>query len=523
MVMDVLLGIDIGSTSIRCCVFDMKAKLLKQASRPTENVHISTAKFGSTTRAWDASLLWKEVTEILREINPFLDHHHLFPRGIACSCVGCSPVILDKYGKPLFPVFRHFSSESKLLEKQKEQTGARQYRQITGYPLASTSTGFVLASLKDSNISSYSRIASILPVSSYIAFKLSGERTSDLSVAASFGLWNHRECSWWGELLSFLNISPEIFGRIVNGGDFIGDVGNDVMKITGLRSGLPVFAGGHDYLCAALAASCYQPGMLFNIEGTFEIVATFHSSPITIPAATNTRSITDIHVVPGIYSLMVERIGAGQVEWLKSLFYPQFEDPNLENNWETIIGEIDQISDNEPGPEVVIPHIFGMLFPRLDDAARGALLGISPKTTRASIIKSAIIASCFESRQMFDYQKSLSVLDLNQVITVGGATKSTFWMQQKADITGVEITVPRIEEPSALGAALLAGKGSGLYTDFNQIEKVTSSLSRDVFRPEASQSEKYTDFYQQVYLPVLTHMKSIDEIITAGMLRRRKK
>jgi xylulokinase len=421
---------------------------------------------------------------------------------------------MDVNANLLFPIIRHHSSKSHLLKKYRDLIGEYEFQKITGYPLAPTSTGLLLSYLKETDTSAYSRIDRILPVSNFIAYQLTGEKTSDRSIAASFGLWNHQEKTWWDEFLSDLDLEPNTLGKVVDGGTFIGTLNPRVSEKTGLRDDLPVYSGGHDYLCAALATNSFRPGQLFNIEGTFEIVATFHNSPVIKSIQDTTRSIIDIHVVPKVYSLMVERIGAGQIDWLKNLLYPSIGKTGKKSeDWDSIFTEIEKIADSPLRTEVFIPFIYGMLFPKFNDEIRGGFLGINQTSTRASIMRSAILSSCFESRRMVDYQREVNSGELCQLITVGGVTRSPLWMQQKANVIGLNIVVPKIDEPSALGAAICAGVGLGVYKDFNSISDVVDFNRSTTYEPDKAKTSSYAEYYQTVYLPVLRQAGMADAFI----------
>lgn len=517
MTRDVLIGIDIGSTSIRSCVFDIQAKLLKEAACPTESIHIINKNPGDANRLWDAQLLWQRVCEVTREISSYLSLHHFHPLAIATSSVGCSPVLLDNHNNPLLPVVRHHSGSSLILRKYWEKKGELDFRNISGYPLAETSTAFLLADIKESAPDIYSKIDCILPVASYIGLRMTGERISDRSIAASFGLWDHRNNSWWIDLLNDLDLEPGCFGKVVDGGLFIGKILPEIAEITGLPVNLPVYSGGHDYLCAALASGCFQPGEIFNIEGTFEIAATFHSGPVHISQNDSMRSIIDIHVVPDVYSLMVERVGAGQVEWLKDLLFPSKKKHS--NDWEKVFSAVEKISDDQTRNEIFIPYIYGMLFPSYNDRIRGGFMGWDKSTTRESIMRSAIFSHCFESRRMIGYQKAISSEKINQIVTVGGITRSTYWMQQKANIIGLNIKVPNIMETSALGAALLAGLGAGIYQNLDQLKQITQSKGFSTYEPDPSRVDYYSEYFQNIYLPVLKQAGVIDEYMEKNPIR----
>lgn len=506
----VLLGIDVGSTSIRCCAYDIKTNLIRQASRPTALINIENENQDDATRSWNPELLLKLVYEVVLEVSSFLTKHNYSPLGIASSSVGCSPVLLNKLGNILYPIVRHHGGVSQLLQEYLIQFGEHKFQKKTGYPLAETTTGFLLAQLKESTVEIYSQIETILPVSNYIAFKFTGEKTTDRSIAASFGLWDHDKNTWWSEFLSDLGLGPNNFGTVVDGGEYIGKITPKISEVTGLPIDLPMYSGGHDYLCAALAAGCSKPGQIFNIEGTFEIVATFHKSPLIRFPTDQTRAIMDLHVVPQAYSFIVERIGAGQIEWLMNLLYPLRE--NTKRDWDTVFNEINDIPDSIMQEEFFVPYIYGMLFPKFKDGFHGGILGINNTSTRSSIMRSAILSHCLESRRMIDFQKDWNSGEINQIVTVGGITRSKLWMQQKANIIGLKIIVPKIEEPSALGAALSAGIGSEIYKDLYSVNKIINTKEVEIYKPNRSKSDYYADYFQRVYLPVLKQVGVIEEI-----------
>ncbi|EKD87646.1 MAG: Xylulose kinase [uncultured bacterium] len=514
---EVLYGIDIGSTSIRCCVYDLHANMLNQASRPTYLINSANEGQSKGSLLWDPVFLWKVVREIIHESTTCLPVDQFHPLGIATSSVGCTFVIIDKAGNNLFPIFRSQQNVPKLLNQYEKKYSGNEFQNITGYPLSSTSAGFILAQLKESYPEEFSKIGTIFPLSNYIAYQMTGEKVSDRSIAASFGLWDHRINSWFTELLRDLSLEPENFGTLISGGQVIGNINKNVSDITGLPVGLPVFSGGHDYLCAAMATGCYQPGQIFNIEGTFEIIATFHQTPVVKTLMDSTRSLLDLHIMPQVYSLMVERVGASQIEWMKNLLLPSGEDHK--NDWDNIFSKLDTIYENTTEMEIFIPHVFGKLFPEYEEDRRGAIIGIGGSSTGSSIMKSAIFSHCFESKRMVDYQQQFSPTPINQIITVGGITRSKYWMQTKANILGIKLLVPKAKELSALGAAFLAGKGLEVFTSFQQIGEVALSQGVSKYIPDSAKVELYSEYLQNTYLPVLKRIEEIDNIMSRNSKR----
>jgi sugar (pentulose or hexulose) kinase len=500
---DVLLGIDIGSTTIRCCIFDTNAQQLFEVSRPTAKVRLNLNDRQHANRAWDADSLWNLIITIMQEIGSIIKVQNFNPLGVAVSSVGCTPVMLDKLGIPLFPIISQKTGVSSLFQKYQREYTEMDFQRITGYPLETTCPVFVWALLKTQYPDEFERIDTILPVSNFISYKFTGEKITDRSIVASFGLWDHTQNRPWEKLLADLGLNSSVFGKIGNGGEFIGMTTPEFTSLINFPEPLPVYSGGHDYLCAALAVDCIHPGPIFNIEGTFEIYATFYPTPWEKLKGDQTRALIDVHVVPDSYSLMTERIGSGQIEWLRRLIYHASGDQKAQvtSDWDFIVSEMQQLQDEDLRDEVFIPYIFGELFPVSNNNIFGGILGLGRSSTRASIMRAAILSHCYESKQMIDFHRKNCQGEIDHIISVGGITQNNYWMQMKADIIGIPIIVPVVKEASALGAALLAGLGAGIYHEYQQLGEIVHVNGFVTYDPDVSRSGRYMEYYREKYLP----------------------
>ena len=189
-----------------------------------------------------------------------------------------------------------------------------------------------------------------------------------------------------------------LFENPVWGGTKIGVLHAAASKSTNLPLGTPIVSGGHDYLCAALAAGSIKEGSLLNVIGTYEIAASFHASPETRKFTDNHRTFIDMHVIPHLYSFSTERIGSIQFDWVSNLIHT--EGRSDETNWGVIYDKIDQL----PAPfcrtkELFVPYILGKLFPNQKAHVRGGYLGVSGDSTPASLLRAAIEAICFEFKE----------------------------------------------------------------------------------------------------------------------------
>lgn len=511
---DLLIGIDIGSTNVKCAVYTAEARLLFASARPTYNAYRVWDLPNGRQKALDAELVWHLVCEASQEAAKHLGIQGLAAvKGLAVASVGCAPVLVDEKDKSLYPVLGQDLGVPKLYEQYERQTGPETYFAITGYPLESSGTGFGLAALSESDPAGFSRVQAILSVADYINLKLTGVRSREYSTAASMSLWDQRSSTWWKDFLDDIGLGPERLGKPVWSGTYLGDVTSLAAQETGLPEGTGVHLGGHDYLCAAFATGCTSPTSILNVTGTYEIMASFHAEPQNRREIADHRAMIDHHVFPNRYSLMVEAIGAGQTEWLRrTLAVPDKSGQVRLPEWGPLFAALESLPGSLGStPEIFIPQIYGRHFPVRQTDVRGGYIGLTNRTTSVSLLRATIEGLAFQARQMLDYQLELCSSGKPRVVVVGGASRTRTWMQIKADVFGIPVSVPRTQEATALGAALLAGVGAGVYADYEEASRAAVGQGEDVYKPDPERSAFYTEVFHEVYLPLVETFQQVDQ------------
>jgi sugar (pentulose or hexulose) kinase len=505
---ELLLGIDIGGTNIRAVLFSSTGEQIFRHAMPTAPAYVQWDDPTKPDIALDGELLWQIVSQVCLEIGNYIHENSLILRGIAVAGVGCSTVCVDQNDQVLFPIYRYFTGGDQVYQQYVELLGAETYYEITGYPLEQINLAFSLAHFKNDYPHKYAQIEAVLSVSDFINLKLCGERSWENSTATSLGFWDHRNNSWWEQFLNHQELDANQFGEPVWGGTKIGVLRSSAAESTNLPLGTPIVSGGHDYLCAALAAGCIQKNSLLNIIGTYEIVASFHDVPQTGKFTRGHRTFMDKHVVPNLYSFSTERVGSIQFDWVRDLIAPHKQ--LSEKNWAVIYNEIKQL----PAPfqhtkEIFIPYVLGQLFPHHKPYVKGGFVGVSEASTAAALLRAAIEAMCFESKRMVNFHTDL-FSGFDQIVAVGGASRSDDWLQIKANILNTTIQTPNIVETTAFGAALLAGIGTGVYQNATEAVKIAANQSMREFTPQPEVVQLYADVYQQVYLPLTQFTAQID-------------
>jgi|GEM_PF-1150371 len=508
MFKELLIGIDIGSTNVKCVIYDVNGHIVSIASEPTLSAY-ETMEI-KPQRPFIPEKLWEIVSNTSMKAVAALNGDYTI-RGLAVASVGCSSILLDKEGNSVI-----FHPKEDEINKAFDECSIsrKEYFEETGYPLDRDNSGFFIAAC--SKKSEFKRVYKILSVADYIAYKFTGEYSREYSLAASMGLYSIKNGDWWTEWLNKLGIEKSILGEPAYGGKLIGSITEAASKESNIPKGTKVFTGGHDYPCAAFACNTKEEDIL-NIFGTVEIMSIFTKKPRTDLFGDNNRTVIDHHVMPERYSYMMEAIGAGNTEWFRrNVAHCPKGEPH---DWDDYLNEVDKISPSfRETKELFIPQVYGRMIPNADRDLTGAFLFLNKKSDNLSMMRAIVEGLAFQSRSIFE-SISPAQKTIRRLVQIGGGTRQKSWVQTRVNVLGVPIFVPNITESTAMGAAMLAGVGSGIYSGYGDAMNVVDSLGGELFEPEKKEFEMYSDIYTEIYLPALDDLerseKRLNNIISA--------
>lgn len=156
-----------------------------------------------------------------------------------------------------------------------------------------------------------------------------------------------------------------------------------------------------------------------------------------------------------------------------------------------------------------LPHFSGAGAPHIDNRSMGAFLGLSNSVGRADSIRAIIEGLNYQFREMVEALEDALSLKTESIRAVGGTVRNAFWMQNKADILGKVIEVPETDDATALGAALLAGLGSGLYRNEAEAIARTYRPGRS-YEPDLKAFESYSGLYEDIYRKLYPALRAIN-------------
>ena len=264
-------------------------------------------------------------------------------------------------------------------------------------------------------------------------------------------LFNIHTQTWDDELLSMLNIPRAVLPEVVDSAHVVGNLRPEI-----LGRPIPVAAMAGDQHAALFGQGCFTPGMVKNTYGTgcFMLMNT-GDTPIESRNGLLTTMAWRLNGKPTYALEGSVFMGGATVQWLRD-----------EMKLISTAAESEQIAQSisDTAGVFLVPAFTGLGAPYWDMYSRGTIVGMTRGTGRAHIVRAALEAICYQSHDLY----SAMVADRGgekpvQMNVDGGASANGFMMQFQSDILGIPVVRPVVLETTALGAALLAGIGVGLY------------------------------------------------------------
>jgi len=487
-----LMGVDIGSTTIKAVIYDINGNIISIGRVDTGSPQ-AIMENGEKVECWIPETLWQNAVDAIKKSLQRIENSS-YIKGIAVSAFGVDGGPIDKDGNVLFPFISwQYTGTSGQMEDFLQNAIPEDVFKINGQAPWYACSVFRMMWVKKNKPQVYKKIYKWLLIQDFINYRLCGNAASDYTISSTTLLLDQEKRNWSGYLLSIAGIDKEILPQLKQSGDFLGGVTRQAALATGLKENTPVVTGGHDNICGSLAATGYQDGIMVDIGGTFESMILHASRPELSNEFMSSNLISEASVVKNLYALYGFQYYSGCTEWVKMLLEST---GNLEF-WKEFESNVNFKTRPGSGGLLFLPYLTGSYFPK-DEKISGAVLGLTIETTKLELIRSLIEGLNFISRDLLDLIKKFANQEIKKIRVIGGITYNDFWMQNKADILKMPLEVPDIPEATSLGLSMLAGIGSGLYSSIKDAEEHIKKPSR-IFLPDKNNAVLYDDIYNNLF------------------------
>lgn len=485
--MALFIGLDLGSSSVKCAAFDSLGVIKAQAEKSYD--------FDSPREGWleiHPEKWWRLTRAVLSDTIRNIDASQI--KGIGLCGVMMMAVMLDRNGCAVRPTISWLDQRVlPQLQWLKDNDFERPIFEATGTALSPSQTLLQILWVKENEPDNFNRIAKVILSKDFIRFKLTGGIHTDLTDASGTLLLDNRTGAWNRDISDTLGLPLRLLPDLLSSTQAAGYLLDDVAEEIGLPPNrrLPVVAGAGDGVSTALGLGVVTPGQLGVTVGTAGVLMS--ASPAFV-ADEQRRCLLFRHPAPRLWYLVTATNTSGEaVRWFCNAVY---EHPVESVRYSQFIRDA---SKSPPGSRglVFLPYLAGSRSPHYDALARAAFLGLDLQCGLSDLARSVMEGVAYELRDCFEVHREVlasQAMKIEDIRISGGIVRNPLWLQILSDILDVPLRVPGVAELGALGAAMNAAVGVGYYDNHEQAARKMQAISSEV-EPNPQNRTVYGDRY----------------------------
>ncbi len=485
----IVLGIDVGTTGTKTIAVDETGKCIGRGYREYELI---TAAGGVVEQ--DAEDWIRAIIETVKKAVEGLDKNDV--KAISLSTQGATMTAVGSDFKPLLPCLTWMDNRSvKEAQFLDDTVGCSYVYHSTGWGTGASYDISKILWIKNNRPDIYARTYSFVSTIEYVNHFLTGKNVVDPTNAAIRGMYNINELGWDKKILEVCGVDESLLPLSLPTGAFVGNLTAESAELLGLSESVAVYNGAHDQYCAALGAGALKPGDMVLSTGTTWVVMGVTEKAVY----TENRLAPGIHPQTGLYGAMASlATGGSALKWMKNLTQAES------------YGIIDEIAaERRTNCETLyyMPYNAGAGFPdRLSDIG-GCCVGMALNHDKYDMALAVMEGCAFETKNAILGYKEAGI-DIERLRMIGGASRSSIWPELVAYITGCEVTTMKEGEGCAMGAAMIAGVGCGMFESYAQA--ASTSLAGERVDADDEELKKY---YADKFVRYNTLSKSIKSAV----------
>ncbi len=457
--MKYLLGIDIGTTSLKAVAFDEQINPVKSITKDY------TLETKGDIVEFPAEQYWVMVQETLEEMTAEYD---IYAMSIDTQCE--TLILTDDEGNPLDKAIVWLDNRAVAqAEEIKEKFGEQQVYEVTGQPeINATWPASKLLWMNQNKPDVMARVKKIFLLEDYLLYKLTGRFITEETLQSSTIYYDINQHQWWKEMLDFIGVGlqqlPEVLGS---------------SRLVGEYKGIQVVTGAMDQVAGAIGAGIVRHGIISEMTGTTMAVfmpteeVPVYSEEIKVPCHLN---------FDGKYCLLLWTPTAGiALKWFRDNFCEPYSFADLTDMAAEVPAGCDGLT--------FLPYLSGAVLPKYNPQARGVFYGMTMEHTRGHAARSIMEAVSCMLKSNLDYMG----IECDEIRSMGGGAKSHVWCQIKADMIGNRIVSLKNDETACLGSAILAGVATGVFESVEQACEMAVHPAK-VYEPTGTD---YTECYER--------------------------
>ena len=492
-----LLGVEISDTHVTAAAFDIEGRVIGrgEANSTVDRADSQRAEV-SMERVWDA--LVEAVSRATCELTDQVTAMSLAVQGEAS-------VPVDRNGNSLGPSTLSEDTRSADVARDfQERVSPIEVMRVTGMPMGRSFGLLRLLWLREHEPEVYRNTWKFLDWQAYVVSRLGLEPTTDPSLAGRTQMFDVISHVWADGIIDAAGLDRGKVSEVKPTGTLLGEISRKAADALGLPAGTKFVLGGYDRAVAALGVGAAASGHALNAtEGGEVLVPAFHEPVVDVDMMKNGFSCGP-HVVPEMYvSVAHNPTGGALLDWYREITGPGVEETDEHRGFDALIEEM----DGTPTDLMVLPYFGPSGTPYHDPKPIGTVTGLTLSTRRGTLVRGLLEGLAFEMK-LNTTLLAESGIRLSEVHVSGAPARSRGWCQLKADVLGVPVCRHVGIGPGVLGAAMLAGVGSGVYDSVSTAVEFCVTAEEQI-RPSGERS----DLYERKFLTYRRLYPALREII----------
>ena len=501
-----ILGIDIGTESIRVAVFNETGVCQGFGISENRTLHVNPGWAEQSVNQWEDSLITAIKKAILSSgVKP----ETIVGIGIDATCP--TVVVLDKHNRPLRDAIMWMDLRA---TKEASEIASTESTALKVVGFGNVSPEWFPCKvlwLKRNEPEIYQKAKTIIDQPDWLSYILTGElllNLNNITVRWFYGSETDGFPEDFYQKIGINDFLAKLPSRIVRPGECAGYLQKSIAEKTGLKSGIPVAGGGADAYIGVIGVNALKPGQIALITGSSHLQIGLMENEFHTPGINGTFCDA---ILQGYQVAEAGQISTGSVtKWFKDNFINNSITALARKN-KSIYMVLDELSAKiSPGSDglLVLEHWQGNRTPWVDPTSRGVIRGLTLSHTPAHIFRAILEGVVYGTAVILERMKEQNIL-INEIIACGGATNSKLWMQIHADITGKPITIPEERQAASLGSAILASIAAGIYPSITEAADNMVKI-KSVVEPNLSKTNEY-QFYIDQYVMTYENLKKISK------------
>lgn len=456
--MSYLLGIDVGTSGAKTALFEPDGRVVasKTLEYPMQQPQNGWAE--QDPRDW-----WRAAAGGIQAVLADSGIDPAAIRGIGISGQMHSLVMLDGQNQVLRPAILWCDGRTAVeCEEIYAAIGKERYLEITCNPALTGFTAGKILWVRKHEPEIYAKCRHILLPKDYIRLMLTGVYATEVSDASGMGLLDVPRRRWSDEVLGKLGIDKALLAEVYESPEATGTVTAQAAAETGLAVGTVVVGGAGDNAAAAVGTGVVADGKAFATIGTSGVVFA-HTDKLSVDP--QGRVHTFCCAVPGAWHVMGVTLAAGaSLQWFRNnLCRDIMQDAAAQGvDPYNLMDHMAQAVPVGADRLLFLPYLMGERTPHLNPDCRGVFFGLSGIHTRAHMIRAVMEGVSYSLRDCAGVLRAMGVTS-REIVACGGGGTSPLWRQMLADVLDCDVCTAASREGPALGVALLAGVGAGVY------------------------------------------------------------